>query len=244
MQKDIAINKINIDGADVNSVNARELHKELELKSDFSTWIKKELSMFTENVDYVLLHIKVEQVSGAKHLIDYIVTLDVAKHLSMLQRNKKGMYYRQLFIDIEKQFNKPMTVEQLLKENAKMIGQLENKVITLQTKIKDDEPITNFGKAISQSVATVKIGDWIKSIKEDGDIDIGRNKAFRWFRDEKYIQKDNVPYQRYIDQGLFEVKENLIVTDTKQFITFTTLLTGKGQMYFAKLLKELIRKSK
>jgi len=86
----IEIVKTHINGSEINSVNARDLHKSLNLKSDFSTWIKKELLVFSENVDYILLHKKMEQVSGAKHLKEYILTLDTAKHLSLVQRNMIG----------------------------------------------------------------------------------------------------------------------------------------------------------
>jgi anti-repressor protein len=66
---------------------------------------------------------------------------------------------------------------------------------------------------------------------------MGRNKAFNWFRSNGYLMKNStMPYQQYIDQGLFEVKETLITTSKGQRITFTTLLTGKGQVYFAQKL--------
>jgi len=69
--KDLIIQST-INGTEINSVNARDLHKELGLKSDFSTWIKKELKVFAEDVDYTLLHKKMEQVSGAKTLKEII----------------------------------------------------------------------------------------------------------------------------------------------------------------------------
>ena len=77
-------------GESISTVNARELHEWLESKQDFSTWIKKRIKQcqFVENIDFVLLHQKVEQVSGAKHRIDYLVSYDMAKHLSMLEFEK------------------------------------------------------------------------------------------------------------------------------------------------------------
>lgn len=140
-----------------------------------------------------------------------------------------------LLVQKLEELNKPMTLEQIMK---KAIMMADERIAELENKITEDKPLTDFGRAISQSTATVKIGDWIKAINDSGDISMGRNKAFKWFRSNGFLQKDNMPYQRYVDSGLFEVKEGLVVTDTKQIPTFTTLLTAKGQMYFAKRLKE------
>lgn len=97
-----------IDGSNFHEqvVNARELWKALESKQDFSTWVKKRLQEVDaeENRDYTLLHIKMEQVSGAKHLIDYIVTMDTAKEMAMLERSEKGKMVRRYFIESEKRY--------------------------------------------------------------------------------------------------------------------------------------------
>ena len=69
-----------INGNAVETVSARELHAFLKVGRDFSTWIKDRISKyeFVENTDY-LLHKFVEQThSGAKHKIDYYITLDMA----------------------------------------------------------------------------------------------------------------------------------------------------------------------
>jgi anti-repressor protein len=121
-------------------------------------------------------------------------------------------------------------------KNALLLA--DNRIHELENKIIEDKPITDFWRAISQSVWTVKIWDWVKAITENWDLKIWRNKAFQWFRKNKYITMDNKPMQQYINQWLFELKEGMVVTDTKTIQTFTTLLTGKWQMYFAKKLKE------
>lgn len=80
-----------IDNILVKTVNARELHLFLESKQDFSTWIKSRIEQynFVENQDFTLLHKKMEQVSGSKYLIDYYISIDMAKELSMVERNDK-----------------------------------------------------------------------------------------------------------------------------------------------------------
>ena len=105
MNELISLTQSAINGELQQTVNARELHAFLESKQDFSTWIKNRVEQydFVENQDFILLHKKMEQVSGAKHLIDYHITLDMAKELAMVERNDKGKEARQYFIQCEKQ---------------------------------------------------------------------------------------------------------------------------------------------
>lgn len=116
----------------------------------------------------------------------------------------------------------------------------KEKILELENKIAMDKPVTDFGLAISQSAGTCKIGDWIKAVNDGNEIAIGRNKAFALLRERGYLMQDNMPMQSKVDQGLFMVKEGMVVTDTKTIQTFTTLLTGKGQMVIAAKFKEWI----
>ena len=126
----IQITQTQINGTEVNSVNARELHKKLELKSDFSTWIKRELELFTESVDYIRFHKKVEANNAT--LIEYIVTLDTAKHLSMLQRNAKGKEVRDYFISIEKKAQKVLTTSEQIALLAQGHQDTEKRISALE----------------------------------------------------------------------------------------------------------------
>lgn len=85
-------------------VNARDVHAALEVKSEFSHWINRRIKQckFEENFDYILIVKKDEQVSGTKYLNEYIISLDMAKHLGMMERNEKGHEMRKYFIEQEK----------------------------------------------------------------------------------------------------------------------------------------------
>ena len=139
------------------------------------------------------------------------------------------------WLELEGQQNKPQTFEEVMK-NALLLA--DERVKLLENKIEEDKQVTDFGRAISQSAWTVNVWDWVKSINDSWDIKIWRNKAFKWFRDNKYLTQNNRPMQQYINQGLMELKEWMVVTDTRTIPTFTALLTWKWQMYFAKKLKE------
>ncbi len=101
---EISTTKTHFNGETINAVNARELHKWLESKQDFSTWIKKRIKQckFIENIDFVSLHKKVEREIGASSRIDYLISYDMAKHLSMLEKTEKGHLVRMYFIEQEK----------------------------------------------------------------------------------------------------------------------------------------------
>ena len=92
----------------IKVVNGRELYTVLESKQDFSTWVKRRLLECDaeENEDFELLHNSVEQVSGTKYRIEYIIKLDTAKEMAMLERNEKGKQVRKYFIAAEKKYNR------------------------------------------------------------------------------------------------------------------------------------------
>lgn len=98
----IPINKADFNGAEINSVNARELHEVLESKQDFSTWIKKRLDEVdaVENVDFICFHKKMEANNAT--MIEYVLSTDIAKEIAMLERNEVGKKVRRYFIEFEK----------------------------------------------------------------------------------------------------------------------------------------------
>ena len=100
----IQFSNIVLAGEQQLGVNARDVHAALEVKTDFSDWMKRRIKQckFEENYDYMLLLKKEEQVSGAKYLNEYIISLDMAKHLGMMEKNDKGHEIRKYFIEQEK----------------------------------------------------------------------------------------------------------------------------------------------
>lgn len=86
----------------VQTVNARQLHGFLESRQDFSTWIKSRIDQysFVENQDFIRLHRKMEANNAT--VIDYYIAIDMAKELSMVERNEKGKEARRYFIECEK----------------------------------------------------------------------------------------------------------------------------------------------
>lgn len=104
MQDLINIETKNINGELIQTVNARDLHAFLESKQDFSTWMKKRISDygFVENIDYIVFHNSVGNPLGGRPAKEDHISLDMAKELSMVERNEKGKQVRQCFIECER----------------------------------------------------------------------------------------------------------------------------------------------
>nr|DAG33452.1 MAG TPA: hypothetical protein [Caudoviricetes sp.] len=111
-----------------------------------------------------------------------------------------------------------------------------------QTRIEQMKPKEIFADAVATSHTSILVGDLAKLICQNG-VQIGQKRLFVWLRDKGYLIKSgssyNMPTQRYIEQGLFEIKEsNLVNPDGSVRITRTPKVTGKGQVYFVnKFLK-------
>lgn len=98
------------------------------------------------------------------------------------------------------------------------------------------KPKAIFADAVSTSKTSILVGDLAKLICQNG-YQIGQKRLFEWLRKNGYLIKSgnsyNMPMQRYVEQGLFEVKESSVQNpDGSVRITRTTKVTGKGQVYF------------
>lgn len=111
-----------------------------------------------------------------------------------------------------------------------------------QARIEQMKPKEIFADAVATSHTSILVGDLAKLICQNG-VQIGQKRLFVRLRDKGYLIKSgssyNMPTQRYIEQGLFEIKEsNLVNPDGSVRITRTPKVTGKGQVYFVnKFLK-------
>lgn len=231
---------INYDG-NQPMVSARQLHKSLEISKRFSAWFETNSQGFIENEDYtsVLTGTEVHNNGGVqiRELQDYSLSVDMAKHICLMSRTEKGKECRQYLLDLEKAWNTPEQVfARALKMADQTIAKLQDTNKFLEQKIESDRPKTIFADAVSTSKTSILIGDLAKLICQNG-YQIGQKRLFQWMRDNGYLMKKgfsyNMPMQRYVEQGLFEVKEsNVQNPDGSVRITRTTKVSGKGQVYF------------
>lgn len=120
-----------------------------------------------------------------------------------------------------------------IQERDRMIAQQ-------QEKIEADAPLVLFAKSVSASKQSILIGELAKLIKQNG-VDMGQNRLFQWMRENGYLIRRkgtdyNMPTQRAMEQGLFEIKETAIThADGHVSVSKTPKVTGKGQQYFVSL---------
>ena len=180
---------------------------------------------------------KMSESTGGRPSKEYDISIDMAKQICMIQRSPEGKEIRQYFLDLEKAWNTPEQImARALKMADKTIEQLKTDNKALEQKIEQDKPKTIFADAVSTSHTSILIGDLAKLICQNG-VQIGQKRLFEWMRQNNFLIKSgssrNMPMQRYVEQGLFEIKEsNVQNPDGSVRITKTTKVTGKGQIYF------------
>lgn len=186
---------------------------------------------FTENQDFLLNNFVKQTGRGGHNKLDHIIKLDMAKEIAMIQRTERGKQVRQYFIQIEKDFNSP---EKIM---ARALLMADKKIQKLETQIEADKPKVLFADAVSASHTSILVGELAKLISQNG-CKIGANRLFAWLRENGYLIKRkgsdwNMPTQRSMEMGLFEIKEtNIQHPDGHVTITKTSKVTGKGQQYF------------
>lgn len=215
-----------------NAVSARDLHTGLESKQDFSTWIKKRLEDLgaIENIDY-LLHKKKEQLeSGAKHLTEYIITIDIAKHIAMMERNEKGKEYRQYFIDFEKK-QAPQLPKNYI-EALEALTKSEKEKLALSETVKEKDKVILAVADLNIRAGDVSIGDFAKNLAIQG---LGQNNLFAWLKARGFLMMDTTPYQPYVERGYFVRKPYEEKVNGE--VRYKTMLTAKGTVWLTKILK-------
>ena len=109
--------------------------------------------------------------------------------------------------------------------------------IELEQQAEIDKPKVAFANAVDASDGCILIGNLAKLICQNG-VNIGQNRLFQWLRDNGFLcsrkgDMYNAPTQKAIERGLFKVKENIMFhSDGSSFTSFTTKVTGKGQLFF------------
>ncbi len=222
-------------------VSGRQLHQALGVKTRYNDWFNRMIDYgFAENEDYLAITQKrVTAQNNETTFNDHVLKLDMAKEIAMIQRTDKGKEVRQYFIQVEKDFNSP---EKIM---ARALKIADRKIIKLEATIEEQRPKVIFANAVSASHTSILVGDFAKLMRQNG-LNFGQNRMFAWLRENGYLisrkgNSWNMPTQKAMDLGLFEIKETTINhSDGHISINKTPKITGKGQLYFAdKLLNNI-----
>ena len=218
---------------DEQLVSGRELHQFLGVKTRYSIWFDRMSEYgFTEDIDYTAVVQKRTTAQGNQtEYIGHAMKLDMAKEVSMIQRNEKGKQARQYFLEVEKAWNNPdMIIKRAMDLQAR-------KIIMLETENQQLKPKALFAEAVESSKGSILVRDLAKILKQN-NVEIGEKRLFAWLRDNGYLIKKlgsdyNSPTQRSMNLGVMEFTENTVVRNSGDVILRKTpKVTGKGQTYF------------
>ena len=249
-------------------VSARDLHNKLGIGKDFTTWVKFISKYgFEENIDYNRIWIDTRVHKNGDVAItsveptedkwayksDYILKIDCAKEICMIQRTDIGRECRKYFLECERKLKEVVDPKaQLLLEiynggqggvlAAKQLTEIEVREATqpLLDKIEEDKPKVTFADRVLRSKDNILVRQLAKIASDEG-YKIGERKLYNKLREWGYVLKGSTePSQRAIDSGYFVIKVSTIDTPYGIKETKTTLVTPKGQIKIVeKLLKEL-----
>lgn len=210
-------------------VNARELHRFLNVGRDFPTWFKKRVDGYAlkEGVDFSPV---LGNSTGGRPKTEYYLMIDTAKEIAMVENNEQGKKVRQYFIAVEKKAREMFQVPKSLPEALRLAAELAEK-------IEADKPKVLFHDTCMGSGESILIREMAKVCSKQGKT-IGQNNLFRQLRKWKMLNSQNEPYQEYIDRGYFEVIERAIHTNDGTLLKFTTKVLPKGQAYIIKHIHE------
>lgn len=233
-----AIFQENIGGTEIQTVNARDIHEFLQVGKMFAHWIKDRIEQygFIENQDYIMLaeNGKLEN-KGFQGKIEYHVSLDMAKELSMVARGERGKMIRKYFLECEKKA-KSLDPIQILNDPSAMRGLLlsySEKVIALESKVEEAKPKVDFYDQYLNADGLYGLQNAARALH------CRPNLFIRWLK-ETYLfyQGDNlVAKVQYTQSGLFEVKTT-IVDDKARPQAF---ITPKGLKYLDERVPDEIR---
>jgi len=192
---------------------------------------KQNMSIINESGLYALIFgSKLESATRFKHWVTSKVLPSIRKH---------GAYMTNEVI--ERTLTDPDYLIQLataLKEERKAKELEKQKRELAEKTIREQKPLVDFANQVSGTTDLIDMKTMAKLLK-DNNINIGRNRLFEFLRINKILMKDNQPYQQYVDAGYFKVIEHTYTDSIGQTKTNRqTLVTGKGQLYITKKVKE------
>lgn len=194
-------------------VSGRELHEALEIKTRFNDWVKRIIDYgFIENVDYTMLTQKrVTNNSKNPYTLETncIMTLDMAKHVAMIQRSEIGMKIRNYFIECEKELHQPINQKerlllQLFSDDKIEVANAHKQLLELETKplkneIKELKPKAEGYNYFLNDEGTLTVSMVCKQLG------LQRSKVFAELRKQGYVFKNRTEATvKGIEKGYFK----------------------------------------
>jgi len=203
----------------VPTVNARELHAFLEVQTKFADWIKDRIEQygFVENQDYVLISEKSETKGrgGDRRSIGCHLTLDMAKELSMVERNARGKQARQYFIECErraKQAPFAPLIPQTLPDALRLAAELADQKQALETRLAEQAPKVQGFDRLANAEGLLTLRETATTLK------VPEKQLIQWLQQHQWLYRRPgkgvlLGYAERIRQGVVEHKAITIHND-------------------------------
>lgn len=227
---------ITVDPEKELGVDLRELYEALGSRQDFSTWAKSRLAGYDDGQDFGVFHNPVEN-SGGRPRKDYAVSIDVAKHIAMMENTERGREVRRYFIDCEKQLRETATAPaQLTKmEILEMALESERKVTQLEQQNARLLPDAQFGKELKDSDNLLTITQVAKPLNLTGQ---GLNQFLKTQGIIFRQSGDWMPYGRWGRKGFFKIVAHTIDTGEHTRTTHQLKVTAEGRAFIHDLWRK------
>lgn len=212
-------------------VSAKSLHSFLEVRTRLDKWIPRMMEYgFVENVDFQRLS-NFDHTLNRDVLIDFVLSVDCAKEISMIQRTEKGKEARLYFIECEKiakELIQPQTqIPQTFAEALKLAYEQQITIERLETRTKFVDVVFNSDDLLTGAQVCKLL-----------NLSYGNKTLYKNLREKGIFFKNrNEPKQLFVDKGYFRMKEILINDKVK----IQTYFTQKGLGYIAKYLNVILQ---
>lgn len=205
-------------------VSTRELHEKLCIAKDFTSWFKQQSERLNlkEGIDFTPFRV---ESTGGRPSVDYIVPIDIAKHICMMSGGANAHTIRQYFIQVEKAWNSPeMVMSRALKLAEKRILSLEEERQKLIPKAESYD-------ILMDATGCLSMDEVAKTLDIKG---IGRNNLFKLLVIEKIIYKKGDTYLPMQEcKPHFVVKQNPIRKGNTIIERSQLFMTPKGLDWLA-----------
>ncbi|MFC7364499.1 MULTISPECIES: phage antirepressor KilAC domain-containing protein [Bhargavaea] len=214
-------------------VSGRDLHDFLEVKTEYRKWIGRMIEYgFTENADFIRVTQKCPTPGGVQEIADHHIRLDMAKEISMLQRNERGKMARQYFIEIERRWNSPeMVMKRAMDYLNAQVQKLTTQNLVLEQQVKEFQPKASYYDLILQNKSVISVSQIAK------DYGMGAPTLNRKLKDLGVQYKQGgvwLLYAKYQDKGYTSTKTHAIDSEKSKLHTYWT---QKGRLFIYDLLK-------
>jgi len=221
--------KIDTNGSGQQTVNARCLHGFLEVQTKFADWIARRIEDygFKQDIDFTIF-LNSEKNPGGRPSKEYHLTIDMAKELSMVERNEKGKQARQYFIECERRAKDPMVALNDPAAMRQILLTYTERVIALEETVQAQAPKVAALDRIATADGSMCITAAAKHLQ------VRPKDLFDWLSSNKWIyrrhgNKGYLAYQNRIQQGVLEHKiTTQILGDGIEKVYEQARITPKG----------------